>query len=87
MRAAHETVGKFVAQCDSKKCRLADLALADLQSAAPQITADVAQVLGAKNAVAALQSYGSGGRKSVLDQLERWKERLARSQAQESATN
>jgi argininosuccinate lyase len=75
MRSAHETVGKLVAQCESKKCRLANLALADLQSAAPQIAADVAQVLGAKNAVAALQSYGSGGRQSVVEQLERWKKR------------
>ncbi len=47
MRSAHETVGKLVAQCESKKCRLADLALADLQAAAPrQIAADVSQVLG-----------------------------------------
>lgn len=75
MRSAHETVGKLVAHCESKKCRLADLALADLQAAAPQITADVAQVLGAKNAVAALSSFGSGGRESVLEQLERWKTR------------
>jgi len=75
MRSAHETVGKLVAYCESKKCRLADLPLVDLQAAAPQITADVAQVLGAKNAVAALRSFGSGGRESVLEQLERWKTR------------
>src|SRR5262249_5377962 len=35
MRTAHETVGKLVAQCDAKKCRLADLALAELQAACP----------------------------------------------------
>ncbi|MGE5194510.1 MAG: argininosuccinate lyase, partial [Deltaproteobacteria bacterium] len=75
MRTAHETVGKLVAQCESKKCRLADLSLADLQIVSPQIAADVAQVLGAKNAVAALRSYGSGGRDSVLEQLERWRKR------------
>jgi argininosuccinate lyase len=72
MRSAHESVGKLVAQCDSQKCRLADLSLAELQAASPQISADVAEILGAQNAVAALRSYGSGGRASVLEQLERW---------------
>jgi argininosuccinate lyase len=77
MRAGHETVGKLVAHCEAKKCRLADLSLAELQAAASQIGADVAQVLGAKNAAAALRSYGSGGHNSVREQLERWKRRLA----------
>jgi argininosuccinate lyase len=79
MRSAHEAVGKLVAQCESKQCRLGDLPLTELQTAVPQITADVAQVLGAKNAVATLRSFGSGGRQSVVEQLECWKERLMRS--------
>ncbi len=77
MRTAHETVGKLVALCESKKCRLAELSLGELQTACPQITADVAQILGAHNAVAALRSYGSGGRESVVRQLEIWKKRVA----------
>jgi argininosuccinate lyase len=77
MRTAHETVGKLVAQCDAKKCRLADLALGEMQAACPQISSDVSQVLGVQNAVAALTSFGSGGRAAVLAQLERWKRRLA----------
>src|SRR5262249_25445401 len=64
MRSAHEAVGKLVVQCESKQCRLGDMPLIDLQTTVPQITADVAQVLGAKNAVATLRSYGSGGRQS-----------------------
>jgi argininosuccinate lyase len=76
MRSAHEAVGKLVAQCDAKKCRLSELTLAELQAAAPQIAGDVAKVLGARNAVAALRSYGSGGRDSVVEQLERWKKRM-----------
>jgi argininosuccinate lyase len=76
MRTGHEAVGKLVAQCEGKKCRLADLSLAELQAAVPQIAADVTEVLGAKNAVAALRSYGSGGRDSVREQLERWKKRV-----------
>lgn len=75
MRSAHETVGKLVGACESKSCRLADLTLAELQKASPQIAGDVVQILGAKNAVAALASFGSGGRESVLEQLERWKKR------------
>lgn len=77
MRSAHETVGKLVAQCESKKCRLADLALTDLQTACPQIAADVSQVLGATNAIAALRSFGSGGRESVHEQLEKWRQVLS----------
>ena len=77
MRTAHETVGKLVALCDTRHCRLADLGLADLQTACPQIAADVAQVLGTANAVAALTSFGSGGRESVLAQLNHWRTRLA----------
>ncbi|MBS0266653.1 MAG: argininosuccinate lyase [Planctomycetes bacterium] len=77
MRTAHETVGKLVALCDGKKCRLAELSLSELQTACSQIQADVSQVLGAHNAVAALKSYGSGGRAAVAQQLELWKQKFA----------
>ena len=76
MRSAHETVGKLVALCDSRKCRLADLPLSDLQAACDKITADVQSVLGTANAVAALRSFGSGGREPVLSQIKFWKEKL-----------
>ena len=76
MRTSHETVGRLVARCEAKNCRLAELTLPELQEAYPQIGADVAQVLGAANAVAALQSYGSGGREAVIQQLEIWKKRI-----------
>jgi argininosuccinate lyase len=77
MRSAHETVGKLVALCEGEKCRLAELTLLELQIACPQIESDVSTVLGVQNAVAALRSYGSGGRESVVQQLEAWKQRLA----------
>lgn len=76
MRTAHETVGKLVALCDSRKCRLSDLPLADLQSACDRIAADVSKVLGTANAVAVLRSFGSGGRDPVLEQLHHWRTRL-----------
>ncbi|HLJ10806.1 MAG TPA: argininosuccinate lyase [Planctomycetaceae bacterium] len=75
MRSAHEAVGKLVAKCETQRCRLADLPLADLQAAYPRIDADVSQVLGAKNAVGVLQSFGSGGRESVMEQLAQWQKR------------
>ncbi len=77
MRTAHETVGKLVALCDSRKCRLSDLPLTDLQSACDKIAADVSQVLGTANAVAALRSFGSGGHQPVLAQIQFWKEKLS----------
>ncbi|MFM9961581.1 MAG: argininosuccinate lyase [Planctomycetaceae bacterium] len=77
MRTAHETVGKLVALCDSRKCRLSELPLADLQSACDRITADVSNVLGTANAVAALRSFGSGGREPVLSQIQFWKDKLS----------
>lgn len=76
MRTAHETVGKLVAACEADRCRLADLSLEQLTAACDKIEADVYSVLGVKNAVAALTSYGSGGPEPVRQQLERWKAKL-----------
>ena len=73
MRTAHETVGKLVALCESQKCRLADVSLADLHAVCDKITNDVSNVLGTSNAVAALRSFGSGGREPVLQQIDFWK--------------
>jgi len=78
MRTAHETVGRLVALCESRRCRLCDLPLEELQQASAEIAPDVAGVLGVHNAVKALSSAGSGGRASVEQQLWRWKARLVR---------
>jgi argininosuccinate lyase len=77
MRTGHETVGKLVAQCESRQCRLADLSLEDLKTACSVIEEDVRSILGARNAMRALQSYGSGGEESVSVRLAEWKQRLA----------
>jgi argininosuccinate lyase len=76
MRTAHETVGSLVALCEQKKCRLNDLSLEELQAACDKIEEGVRKVLGTKNAVASLQSYGSGGRGPVEAQLAQWQTRL-----------
>lgn len=76
MRTGHETVGKLVATCESRGCRLADLPLEDMQQACEKIAADVNEVLGTQNAVAALCSYGSGGKSAVSEQVARWRKKL-----------
>jgi argininosuccinate lyase len=76
MRTAHETVGRLVAECDQRGCRLADLTASEFRQHSAAIGDDVYTVLGPRNAVAALSSYGSGGRQPVQEQLARWRERL-----------
>jgi argininosuccinate lyase len=78
MRSAHEAVGKLVALCDTRHCRLAELPLSDLQATCEQISSDVAAIFGAVNVVGKLHSFGSGGRESVLNQLQEWQARLPR---------
>jgi argininosuccinate lyase len=76
MRTGHETVGQLVARCESTSTRLKDLPLEVLQQACPLISQDVYDILGAKNAMKALCSFGSGGTKSVTDRVAEWKQRL-----------
>lgn len=76
MRTGHGTVGKLVALCESRGCRLAELSLDDLQEACDAIDEGVYDVLGARNAMAALCSYGSGGVQPVEEQLGRWRKKL-----------
>ena len=81
MRTGHEVVGKLVAECEQRKCRLQDLSLTEIRSlvptaAAPLIDDSVSEVLGSANAAAALVSYGSGSRERVTEQLAEWKKRL-----------
>jgi argininosuccinate lyase len=77
MRTAHETVGKLVALCDSKSCRLVDLSIDDFRGACDRLDQGVYGVLGVQNAVAALSSYGSGGKQAVEEQLARWRTRFS----------
>ncbi|MCH2200917.1 MAG: argininosuccinate lyase [Fuerstiella sp.] len=76
MRTGHATVGKLVTHCESRGCRLADLSLSELQSACELIQEDIYSVLGTKNAMKALISFGSGGEKPVADQIKLWQEQI-----------
>jgi argininosuccinate lyase len=77
MRTGHEVVGQLVRLCESKKCKLVDLPLAEMQKHCDKIAAEVSDYLGTANVVARLRSYGSGGREPVRQQLAAWRERLA----------
>jgi argininosuccinate lyase len=75
-RTGHEIVGKLVALCESRQCRLADLSADDFTAANPAIGPDVANWLGVANAVAAFRSKGSTAPAEVHKQLAIWRERL-----------
>lgn len=77
MRSGHEVVGKLVRLCESRRIKLAELPLAELQHACDKIDADVSGWLGVKNVVARLSSFGSGGRNAVAERVAAWRERLA----------
>ncbi len=77
-RTGHEVVGKLVALCERKGCRLADLPPEDLTSAHPSLArADVRNALGVNHAVQAFRSYGSTAPAEVAAQLDRWQRALA----------
>lgn len=79
MRTGHGTVGKLVAECEGRNCQLKDLSLEDLQAACNLIDESVYNVLGTRNAVAALQSFGSGGKAPVEEQIAYWQESIRQS--------
>src|SRR5262245_4600883 len=71
MRSAHEVVGNLVRECETRKCRLADLP--DAMFPVPEVKAS----LGVQNALGAFKSYGSTAPAEVERQLQEWKKRLS----------
>jgi len=76
-RDAHEAVAHAVREAAARGCDLAALSLAQLQSFAPQIGADVHDVLGVDGSVAARAHPGGTAPQQVRAQVERWRARLA----------
>jgi argininosuccinate lyase len=76
MRSAHEAVGRLVKECETRRCRLADLPAEEFEAAAPGAGAEVKQSLGVANAVAAFRSIGSTAPAEVQRQLDEWKVRV-----------
>jgi argininosuccinate lyase len=75
-RTAHGIVGRLVRTAMDRKVRLADLTLAELREAHPELDGRVYDVLGADKAVQAMRSYGSTAPEEVRKQIERWKATL-----------
>lgn len=76
MRTGHEVVGKLVRACESRRIRLADLTLEELQQACDRIEPDVRDSLGVANVVRRLQSFGSGGAGPVAEAVAAWQQRI-----------
>jgi argininosuccinate lyase len=76
-RDAHEAVARAVRLAQERGCDLAALPLADLQRFAPQVAADVAQVLGIDGSVAARRHVGGTAPDQVRQQVAAWQARLA----------
>ncbi|HEY6565769.1 MAG TPA: argininosuccinate lyase [Pirellulaceae bacterium] len=75
-RTAHHVVGQIVQSAMDRGIPLARLPLEELQVHSPAIEADVFEVLGPRNAVAAFRSYGSTCPTEVQAQLQFWKQRI-----------
>jgi argininosuccinate lyase len=76
-RDAHEAVAHAVREAATRGCDLADLPLAQLQSFAPQIGADVYEVLRVDGSVAARSHLGGTAPLQVEAQVGRWRALLA----------
>jgi argininosuccinate lyase len=76
MRSAHEAVGKLVRECETRKCRLADLPDALFDAVAPGKGAELRGTLGVAKAIEAFRSQGSTAPAEVAKQVAEWKARL-----------
>ncbi|PQO31683.1 argininosuccinate lyase [Blastopirellula marina] len=75
-RTAHHQIGSLVATAMDKRCRLAELPLADFTAVNDSLDESVYDVLGVAKAVAAFRSYGSTSPEEVKKQVVHWKEQL-----------
>ena len=76
-RDAHEAVAHAVREAATRGCDLADLPLEALQSFAPQVGADVYEVLRVDGSVAARSHVGGTAPLQVEAQVRRWRALLA----------
>lgn len=76
-RTAHAMVGQLVREAMDRNCRLADLPLDVFRAVEPTLDSRVYGVLGVRNAVQAMHSYGSTSPDEVRRQIDWWREKLA----------
>jgi argininosuccinate lyase len=75
-RAAHGIVSRLVQLAMERNIPLAKLPLKDFREAYEGFDYNVFSMLGAKNAVAAVKSYGSTAPEQVRKQIDAWKEKF-----------
>ena len=80
-RTAHEAVGRIVRFAMEKQLPLANLPLEAFQDIYEGFDESVYDILGASNAVSAMQSYGSTSPTEVRKQIDVWKKRIKKSEA------
>jgi len=85
-RDAHEAVARAVRLAAERGCALSDLPLAELRALAPQVDADVFQVLTVEGSVAARNHIGGTAPAQVAAQVARWQATLAQRQVQPAPT-
>ena len=78
-RTAHEIVGRMVRFAMEKQLPLASLPLETFRGIYEGFDENVYKVLGAQNAVSAMQSYGSTSPAEVRKQIDTWKEKVNKS--------
>jgi argininosuccinate lyase len=77
-RTAHGIVGTLVREAMEQGVPLSKLSLKAFKKIYSGFDYNVYDVLGAKNAVAAMKSYGSTAPNQVRSQIDRWKEKIDR---------
>jgi len=75
-RRAHNIVGQIVSYCEKNNKKLFELTLDELRGFEENIQLDVYEILKADGLVKRYISYGSAGKKSLMNQLKYWKKKL-----------
>lgn len=76
-REAHRAVGRLVADCLSRKRRLEDLTLSELQAFSPRFGEDALKALAHEDTVSRKRSRGSTSPEGVAKALAAWRRRLS----------
>jgi argininosuccinate lyase len=75
-RDAHHVTGRIVALADSRKLKLEQLSLVDLQGIEPRITREIFKVLTVENSVALRRALGGTAPSNVKREAKRWLKQL-----------
>lgn len=79
-REAHHIVGKIVAYCMGKSCRLEELSLSEFQQFCPQIGQEVFKLLSIETVVEARNSPGSSALNAIAQQMNWARQQIQKNQ-------